>query len=410
MKGIAIGLLLVCATFTSAQSSIDFNAPLETLRAKYNLPSISGVAVQGDHVFGVAAVGTLGSSSKTPVTLDSAYQLGSISKSVNATMIARLVERGLLRWDSTLGEVLKDVGIPAEYANVTLEQLLTHRSGITPSVSGSPSGTTLAQQRVSYLQMALKVPRAAQVFNYSNLGFIAAAMMAERVTGKSWKTLIRKEVFQPLGMMGCGFGFAAKNDPLPHVFTISGVQELPRASGNPAVFDGADQIRCPLQAFGRFMSAHLVGEKGGSGLLKLETWKYLHTDPFGNEYAFGWFLLSRPWANGRVLVHDGSNTVNYAVMWLAPERGIAMMIAIDVGYDQNNSIDHNICLGCFHNRVVHYLIRLNYFVEPRASTNCIAYKNYCKCKTTSSSAQMHLNLHRTCSLIIPPLAYHLFYL
>ena len=337
MKRIAIGLLLVCATFTSAQTSFNFTAPLEALRAKYNLPSISGVAVQGDHVFGVAAVGTLSSSSKVPVTLDSAYQLGSNSKSVNATMIARLVERGLLSWNSTLGEVLKDVGIPTEYASVTLEQLLTHRSGITPNVLVGVPGVTLAQQRMSYLQMALKVPRAAQVFNYSNVGFVAAAMMAEHVTGKTWKTLISEEVFQPLHMTGCGFGFATENDPLPHRFTASGILELPRASGNSAVLDGADQIRCPLQAFGRYISAHLIGEKGGSDLLKSESWKRLHTDPFGNEYAFGWVLFSQPWAKGRILQHSGSNTNNYAVMWLAPERGVAAVIATNVGNDQNNS-------------------------------------------------------------------------
>lgn len=338
MKRIAIGLIFACVALTSAQTSTDFSAPLEALRAKYNLPSISGVAVQGDHVFGVAAVGTLSSSSKVPVTLDSAYQLGSNSKSVNATVIARLVERGLLSWNSTLGEVLKDVGIPTEYANVTLEQLLTHRSGITPNVLVNPPGATLAQQRVSYLQLALKTPRAAQVYNYSNVGFVAAAMMAEHVTGKTWKTLITEEVFVPLGMTGCGFGFATENDPLPHRFTASGIAELPRVAGNPPVLEGADQIRCPLQAFGRYISAHLTGEKGGSDLLKPETWKRLHTDPFGNEYAFGWLLGSRPWAKGRVLTHSGSNTNNFTVMWLAPERGIAAAIATNVGADQNNSL------------------------------------------------------------------------
>ena len=96
-------------TLTHAQTTLDLTTTLEALRAKYNLPSLSGVAILGDTIAGVAAVGKLQAGGEQPVTLQSAYQLGSNSKSMNATMIARLVERGLLRWNSTLGEVLPTI-------------------------------------------------------------------------------------------------------------------------------------------------------------------------------------------------------------------------------------------------------------------------------------------------------------
>lgn len=334
MLVLAAALLL---TLTHAQTTLDLTATLETLRAKYNLPSISGVAILGDEVAGVAAVGKLQAGGSEAVTLTSAYQLGSNSKSMNATMIARLVERGLLRWDSTLGEVLPTINMRDEYKAVTLEQLLTHRSGIVANTA-MLGGATRETARVAYLESALAQPRGPQSFLYSNVGYVASAMMAEAVTGKAWDALMRTELLEPLGMVGCGVGFGAAGDPLPHRFQGNEVKVLPMNSGNSRIFDGADQMRCPLTAFARYVSAHLTGERGGSSLLKAETWKRLHSDVAGQGYALGWVVGTRPWARGVVLFHNGTNTNNYAVMWLAPERGIAVVIATNVGADENNSV------------------------------------------------------------------------
>ena len=336
MRMIALTAALL-VTLTHAQSTLDLTATLETLRAKYNLPSISGVAMLGDSIAGVAAVGKLQAGGTEAVTLTSAYQLGSVSKSMNATMIARLVERGLLRWDSTLGDVLPNINMREEYKTVTLEQLLSHRSGIIANTA-APSGATREAARVGYLETALTQPRGTQAYLYSNVGYVASAMMAEAVTGKAWDALMRSELLEPLGMVGCGVGFGVSGDPLPHRFQGDSVRVLPMNSGNPRVLDGADQMRCPLTAFARYVSAHLTGERGGSRLLKTETWKRLHSDVAAQGYALGWSVGTRPWARGVVLTHAGSNTLNYAVMWLAPERGIAMVIATNVGVDETNAL------------------------------------------------------------------------
>jgi CubicO group peptidase (beta-lactamase class C family) len=337
MRILFLGAALL-AGMTQAQSKLDLSATLETLRARFNLPSLSAAAVLGNDVVGVASVGRLSVDGDARVTDTSAYQLGSISKSVNATMIARLVERGLLRWDSTLGEVLTDIKMREEYKSVTLEALLSHRSGVVANVR-PPSAATLAEARKSYLETALAQPRGKPEFLYSNVGYVAAAMMAEKVAGKPWADLVRAEVFQPLEMTGCDFGFGALGDPLPHVFTTNGPRALPMNSGNPRVLDGADQIRCPLASFARYVAAHLTGERGGNALLKPETWKRLHTDPFGKQYALGWAVGERPWARGVVLNHTGSNTVNFAVMWLAPARGVAAVVATNVGADEAGSLE-----------------------------------------------------------------------
>jgi hypothetical protein len=45
----------------------------------------------------------------------------------------------------------------------------------------------------------------------------------------------------------------------------------------------------------------------------------------------GWLVTERPWGGGRVLTHAGSNTMNYAVAWLAPRRDFAVLAATNLG-------------------------------------------------------------------------------
>ena len=74
----------------------------------------------------------------------------------------------------------------------------------------------------------------------------------------------------------------------------------------------------------------IEGERKG-GLLKAETMRRLHTPPEGNDYACGWLCFKRDWAGGRALWHDGSNTLWYMSMWLAPEKDFVVVIATNIG-------------------------------------------------------------------------------
>jgi CubicO group peptidase (beta-lactamase class C family) len=322
------------------RTSIDFAPQLEVIRVKYGLPSLSAAGILNGQTIGVAAVGVRKIDKPEKVTLEDAYQLGSLSKSFTATMIARLVERGILRFDMTLAEALPEIAMRPEYKTVTLEMLLTHRSGIIDNVEES-SGE-LQQARKMYLEKALVLPRGQEKYLYSNVGYVAASMIAEVATGKTWQDLIREEVFVPLEMQGGEFGFGTSNDPAPHVWDKPFWQKiravaLPHDTGNSQVLEGAGGIRCSLTALTRYVSAHLER----SSFLSSETWTYLHNDPFGNEYALGWSLMKRPWSKGVILNHNGSDTFNYAVIWIAPERGIAMIAATNIGRDRKGTLDRS---------------------------------------------------------------------
>lgn len=75
---------------------------------------------------------------------------------------------------------------------------------------------------------------------------------------------------------------------------------------------------------------HMEGEQNEISLLKTDTWKLLHK-PVLNNYGCGWISQEKIWANGRILWHNGSNTMWYALLILAPEKNAVMAFATNDG-------------------------------------------------------------------------------
>lgn len=95
---------------------------------------------------------------------------------------------------------------------------------------------------------------------------------------------------------------------------------------NPASIGPAGTVHSTMSDYARYMMAHLAGARGVDGLVSATTFTKLHTSApgAGAGYALGWGTSERGWANGRTLQHSGSNTLWYAVVWIAPERDLAM--------------------------------------------------------------------------------------
>ena len=66
-------------------------------------------------------------------------------------------------------------------------------------------------------------------------------------------------------------------------------------------------------------------------MIKAETLAELRKPYFGGNYAGGWLAADRPWGGGRVFTHSGSNSQNYAVVWMAPLKRYAVLVATNQG-------------------------------------------------------------------------------
>lgn len=126
--------------------------------------------------------------SDVSIELGDRWHLGSITKSFTATMIARLIESGQMKWTDTVGECFSDAAIHEDWKPVTLQQLLTHTSGAPANFSflvmvkrdlSGPERTE--ERRKAVLEMIAAKPAAppGKKFAYSNVGFTIAGAMAE---------------------------------------------------------------------------------------------------------------------------------------------------------------------------------------------------------------------------------------
>ena len=300
----------------------------------------------------LGAVGVRRAGGKEPVGIDDRFHIGSCTKSMTATLCALLVQQGKLKWDSTIGEIFADQRekIHADFHAVTLEQLLTHRSGLpddtTPDWTIWPrvrllSGPIIEQRRKLIELVLAQKPSAAPgtKHQYSNYGYTIAGAMCERASGKSWEDLMRDELFTPLGMTTAGFGppgnAEAVDQPWGHSASIFGQKAIPPGplADNPAVIGPAGIVHCSLGDWAKYAAFHLRGARGEEPRLPAEVFKKLHTPLSGDEenYAFGWIATDRGWAGGKALTHGGSNTMWFAVIWLAPQRDTAYMAATNMG-------------------------------------------------------------------------------
>ena len=304
----------------------DLSPMLDEFRVKGAMPAIGGAGVrrQGD---------------PTPVAVGDAWHLGSDTKAMTATLVGLYVDRGMLRFEDTVGDLFRGETLDPGWTSVRVEQLLEHRGG---APGDFPPGVfdqmvrdgKSADARIRAVRAILALPpaQAPGTFKYANAGYVILGSALERLAGAPWETLLERDLFAPLQMRSCGFGAPGSRGvvdaPWGHASRddeLVAVAPGPHAD-NPPALGPAGTVHCSLEDWGKFLTMHVAGARGERTLVSPETMKRLHTPPHGGDYAAGWVVVTRSWAGGVALNHGGSNTMWYAVTWLAPAKSLALAV------------------------------------------------------------------------------------
>ena len=333
--GIAVVTVAHRATAQSAGNEVV--KLIEPIRQEHRLPALGAAVVTSRGVVTSGVTGTRKAGTEVAATIDDQWHLGSDTKAMTAVILATFVERARLTWETRIDEVFRDLAatFPADVRAITVAQLLTHYAGLPANIAWREverTRATLPAQRIDALKRAAATTltsRPGTKFEYSNLGYVLAGAIAERVGEKPWEELMREIVFTPLGMTTCGFGGLGTpgqiDQPWPHTANGQPTASSGPAMDNAAVLGPAGTVHCSIADWSKFIADQLRGARGERALLKTETYKALHTPRFGGNYAFGWGVTTRVWSGGTVLQHSGSNTMNFCVLWVAPLRDVAVL-------------------------------------------------------------------------------------
>ena len=282
-------------------------------------------------VRGVRRAGT-----DTLATLNDRWHLGSNTKAMTAAVFGRLVQQGLARWAMPLAEAFPDLTIDPAWSGITLDDLMRHRAGLldgplinqTWLLSAHADTRPLPEQRAELAGRAFSAPPTGPVgtFAYGNGNYIIVGAAIESLTGEPWETVMQRELFDPLGLTSAGFGAPKGEAPWGH---RSGFAVDPAGfADNPAALGPAGTVHMTLADYATFIGA-MMG--GAPDWLTDDTRRHLLTPAAGDPpaYAAGWGIGTAPWAGiagpGTIITHNGSNTMWFATVLAAPERGLGVI-------------------------------------------------------------------------------------
>jgi CubicO group peptidase (beta-lactamase class C family) len=350
----------VCSVVRAAEPR-SLDGILEPYLKRHSLPAIAAAVFKDGVIIAAGSVGTRRAGEMIPVTIHDRYHIGSDTKAFTSLLAGQFVQAGKLRWHSTLAEVFPELksSMNSEFAKITLEELLSHSSGLSDaSIADIVTGSYLQDGNMDEVrywivkQLAPKPldhPRGSK-FDYSNLGYTLAGAVLERIGKKTWEELIEERIVKRMDLKTAGFGAQASlgkvDAPLGHVLVGGNPKAMLAGPNgdNPLIIGPAGTMHLSVLDFAKWVAWHAGEGKRTPALVSPPIVKKLHTPvistgvrdnappgtPKTGEYALGWGIVQEAWADTPSVTHTGSNNMNLAsaTFWPGMDFGFVLMTNI----------------------------------------------------------------------------------
>jgi CubicO group peptidase (beta-lactamase class C family) len=196
---IVLLLLLRATSFAQTDSRFEELATLAQQKmAEYHVPGVA-LGVMKDGQMTTRGFGVTNLDDPQPITQETLFSLASISKTVTATAIMRLVEQGKIDLNAPVRRYIPDFRVRDESASraVTILNLLTHTPGWEGQLNVPDHGIDTLASFVAGMRNLPQLAPPGSVWSYNNAGFTVAGRVIEVVTGDSYQNAVRDLVFQP---------------------------------------------------------------------------------------------------------------------------------------------------------------------------------------------------------------------
>ncbi len=311
-----------------------------------NVPGAAVAVVRDGKVLMAEGFGVRNTDDRRPVDGETMFMIGSSTKAFTATLIGTLVDEGKLKWDGIVSEYLPDFRLQDDYAtrHLSVEDLLSHVSGLPRHdlvwySSSRSRGEILKTLR--YLQPSAELH---ERWQYQNLMFMSAGLLAQQVEGRTWEELLRARIFKPLRMdstttslteltssSNLAVGYRTRDEKGSSVVTAIPYRNIdaigPAGSINSNAVDMAKWLLFNL-GDGRVDDSIVVVQR--STLDRIHRPRVVisgrsskETESIFNLYALGWMASAY---RGELLVEHGGNIDGFsALVSFLPDRNIGVV-------------------------------------------------------------------------------------
>ena len=329
-------------------SSSDLRKQLETQQALTGTPGIAmGILQDGEVV--TAACGVTNVDHPLGITDETLFQIGSVTKTMTATVAMRLVDQGKLDLDAPVRQYLPDFQLEDEAtaATVTVRHLFIHTAGwIGDYFEDTGNGDDGLARYVANMAMLPQQAPLGEIWSYNNAAFSLAGRVIEVVTGQPYEAAMQERLFDPLGME---MTFLHPSDVMTHRFVVGHKPDAPVSdtakdtvdetvgmavakpwplarSANPA--GGVVSTIRDMLCYAQF---HMVGGRSSTGeeLLTPESAAEMQriqaeAGTMASHVGISWMLND---VDGvRTVGHGGATNGQIAQLLLVPERAFAFII------------------------------------------------------------------------------------
>ena len=251
----------------------------------------------------------------------SVFNIGSVTKQFTAAAILKLVEEGKLNTSDNLGKFYNI--IPSDKKNITIHQLLTHTSGISPATGGFRYNEATKEQFLEDFFTAKLQSAPGTQHQYANANYILLAAIIESVSGEAYSTFLREKFWKPLGMNHTGYkSISFNNEMISHGYYFNytdgvwkdwGITQdhLPHSDNHWYSIGKGDLYSTTLDLYKWHVALETNKVLNANSKKLLETPFVAENQDENTYYAYGWSTFKTK-TGGKVVWHNGSNGIYFA--------------------------------------------------------------------------------------------------
>jgi CubicO group peptidase (beta-lactamase class C family) len=318
---------------------------IDTAMVKGHGVGLAVAVVKDDSIVFAKGFGVKKLGDPAPVDPKTIFAVGSTSKAFTAAALGMLVDEGRIGWDDKVTDRLPGFQLydPAVTREITIRDLLTHRSGLSRGDRiwlGSNLSRAEVIRRVRFHRPTWSFRT---VWGYQNMMYLTAGEVIPAVTGTTWDAFLKDRIFTPLGMSSTSTstrGLETQADVAqPHEDVDGKITTIPWR--NIDNVGPAGSINSNVLDMAQWIRFHLAGGSvGGKQLLRPETHRELLTPQmwirsaegletfYGSThflgYGLGWFLFDR--AGRKIIEHSGGIDGMITELILVPEEKLGVIV------------------------------------------------------------------------------------
>jgi CubicO group peptidase (beta-lactamase class C family) len=321
----------------SAYGQSSHVAKMNEIKDQYELPGMGLGLVELNKTTQVHVVGVREAGKPSTIKPIDRFHLGSQTKAMTAYLILNLVKEKKISFDSTMREIFPEFNLHPELKDVSVRMLLVHRSGLERGIPEyeyireklNRAKTIVEARSIISRHLLENSPKIKPntVDSYSNAGYLILGHILEKFYNKSFEEHITSNLFIPIRMKSCGFG---KSPEVSGHYVNKGVLTVLN-DDNLSFWGPAGTVHCNLQDWGEFIKAQLIRMKTEKEFYQVDATSQM-------DYTLSaMFRLKRDWSKEDVFSHSGTNLLNYARLWIDPNKNRAFLVVTNRGGDESFS-------------------------------------------------------------------------